>query len=308
MKTIKVLILILTLFIFPSLSYAMPITFESYLNTIDMSSKDTYQTIEIIANFKEKQNFINFSLTPRIEDLVVFLDDKEIECSIKEEIGLSVVNCQFSDYMMNKHFLKIEFNSNYPLIAVGDKLMFKSDYNPIIETKKFIYILKLPVGYIIPEERLITPKPDKIYSDGRRIILSWERKQLNEIFEISVISKSVARTFNFSYVIIVMVILFLSSAVLFYFKKIKKKEISYPALVKHEQIVVNILKKAKGNVLWQKQIQLQTGFSKVKVFRVLKSLEQRGVIKKEPWGNANKIHLVSKEPTKKKKIKNQEEK
>jgi uncharacterized membrane protein len=43
--------------------------------------------------------------------------------------------------------------------------------------------------------------------------------------------------------------------------------------------------------LWQKQIQNSTGFSKAKVSRLVRNLESRGLVKKIPFGNTNKIRL-----------------
>jgi len=43
--------------------------------------------------------------------------------------------------------------------------------------------------------------------------------------------------------------------------------------------------------MWQKQLQLKTGFSKAKLSRVIRNLESRSLVKKIPFGNANKIRL-----------------
>ena len=87
-------------------------------------------------------------------------------------------------------------------------------------------------------------------------------------------------------------------------KKNKKKKIEkniseekektsekYGYLLDTEKKVIEELKKADKNELWQKQIQIATGFSKAKLSRLIRNIEARGLIKKIPMGNTNKIKL-----------------
>jgi uncharacterized membrane protein len=62
-------------------------------------------------------------------------------------------------------------------------------------------------------------------------------------------------------------------------------------LLDTEKKVIEELKKADRNELWQKQIQNLTGFSKAKVSRLIRDLETRGLVKKIIFGNTNKIRL-----------------
>ena len=60
-------------------------------------------------------------------------------------------------------------------------------------------------------------------------------------------------------------------------------------LFEEERAIIEILLE-KGE-LWQKQLVLQTGISKVKLSRKLRNLEAKGLIEKVPYGNTNKIRL-----------------
>jgi uncharacterized membrane protein len=74
--------------------------------------------------------------------------------------------------------------------------------------------------------------------------------------------------------------------------KIKEKESNdYNYLLDTEKKIIDELKKANRNELWQKQIQSSTEFSKAKVSRLIRNLEARGLIIKIPFGNTNKIRL-----------------
>ena len=315
MKKIKSLLFILILLVLPGFISAGPIIFESYLETADMGSKNSmHETIEIFVDFNETQGHLNLSLVPGIENLKGYLDDKEIECKSFTKIGKSDVVCFFDKDISGKHFLKIEFDSSYSLIYLKEnKLMFRSNYNPLVETKNFIFVLKLPLGYIIPQEPgkeksfFVSPEPDNLYSDGQRIILNWQKEQLDEKFEVSVISEQPDEPPNVFEIILVFLLVVIILFLFFYFKKkiktkqkkvkvSKKKkksktEILEEYLVESEKKVINELRNADKKELWQKQLQLKTEFSKAKLSRVIRNLEARNIIQKIPFGNTNKIKL-----------------
>lgn len=316
MNLIKNTAIVLVLFIILT-NFASAIIFESYIETADIKSKkNVHETIEAIININGTQDFINFSSIPGVLNLQVFLDDNSINCDIRAKIGSSEILCPFEKPITGKHFLKIEFDSSYPLIKINqDKLMFRSGYEPLAETKSFIFILKLPLGYIIPEEPgkgksfFISPSPEIIYSDGQRIVLRWEEKPLDEKFEVSVISEELIEPINVSAIILILALILVILFLFFYFRKrikyekqkIKKKksaakkrpktEIIEEHLMESEKKIIDELKNADKKELWQKQLQLKTEFSKAKLSRTIRNLESRNIIQKIPYGNTNKIKL-----------------
>ena len=304
------------LFILNSVLSSSSIIYDSYQETAEIISKEeVHETIEIFFNLNGNQDSLSFFLIPGVSNLQIFLDNQEVKnCEITKNVGKTDVLCAFENPLSGKHFLKIEFDSSYPLISLKEnKLMFKSNYEPLIETKNFIFILKLPLGYIIPEEPgkdksfFISPEEKIIYSDGQRIILRWEKKSLDERFDVSVISEPLKKEFDnlvFLLVPAVVLILFL----IIYFSKSRKKQKEIPKkkpvakrkpqnkmieehLIESEKAVIAELKNADKKELWQKQLQLKTEFSKAKLSRVIRNLEARKIIQKIPYGNTNKIKL-----------------
>jgi len=269
-------------------SAAENISIDSYTQTVELEPGNSFHTIDAIFN----GNDLIFYLPPRAEELKVKIDDKQITCTLNEKKGFSVLNCQLKEG--GKHFIQLNFETTYPLLEIKDRIFYKSEASSPYSISDFIYILKLPVGVIIPSEKdmsfFVSPKPKRVYSDGQRIILLWEKKDVREPFEVSVMMEPLAGAQVSGYWMLAIALLGFLALVGYVIRK-RKKTITYPALIEHEKVIVELLKKEHG-VLWQKQIQIQSKFSKVKVSRVLRSLEQRGVIKKEPWGNTNKIHLV----------------
>ena len=315
-KKAPVFIFLIVLFSLNSLSAYL--VYDSYQETADIISKDNvHETIEIFFDFEQSQDSINFFLVPGISNLKVFLDEKQLEeCKINSMIGKTNIICALENSISGKHFLKAEFDSSYPLIKINNRLMFRSNYEPVFETKNFLFVLKLPKGYVIPEEPdkdksfFISPEEEIIYSDGQRIILRWEKKDLDERFDVSVISELLKKRYDnlvFPLILAVALILFL----IIYFSKSRKKQREIPKkkkvvkkskkelkekiieehLMDNEKAIINELRNADKKELWQKQLQLKTEFSKAKLSRVIRNLEARNIIQKIPFGNTNKIKL-----------------
>ena len=287
------------------------IEFDSYLEIAEIISEKNVQiTREIFVNFKTPQKNINFSLMPRVSNLKVSLDDVELECEAYEKIRKTDVLCFFEESVSGEHFIQIIFDSSYPLIDLkDDQLLFSSNYDSIYTTKDFIFILKLPLGYGISKEKdlsfYINPEADEIYSDGQRIILKWQKEQLDEKFDVSVISEQIIKPSNWLMIFLIFVlIIILLIFFIFFRKKIKQKktkfvkkkkkqksEIIDEHLIESEKIVISELRNADKKELWQKQLKLKTEFSKAKLSRVIKNLEARKIIQKIPFGKTNKIKL-----------------
>jgi hypothetical protein len=294
-----ILILFFIVLVFTSHVHAEEgIIFETYTKSVELEDGNSLHKLEIIFNALDVSRELNLSLTPRVENLELLIDERDKKCVLEEKEGFSFLHCPFPEGIEGKHYLEVSFESKYPVYEVKNQILYKSEYVPLYPTGDFHYFLRLPKGFVIPEEKdvsfFINPKPKSIYSDGQRIILSWQGRDVSSAFELSVLMEPVGGPTLSALRLLGLLILIalLGFGLALFLRKKKKVEVSYPALVEHEQVVVELLKNAEGNVLWQKQIQHKTGFSKVKVSRVIRSLVERGVIRKEPWGNTNKIHLI----------------
>ncbi|MBI2665583.1 hypothetical protein HYX12_03115 [Candidatus Woesearchaeota archaeon] len=72
---------------------------------------------------------------------------------------------------------------------------------------------------------------------------------------------------------------------------LRSKEELTRNLFEEEKLIIEILFNAPQQELWQKQLALKTGLSKVKLSRKVRNLELKGLIEKIPYGNTNKIRL-----------------
>ena len=155
--------------------------------------------------------------------------------------------------------------------------------------------LNLDEGFIINSQEAF-PNNYLLETDGRTISLIWKLENMTagSGFAIFVAIKDTnsSSIWKIILVIVIVLILLVGSWVL-YFKKNKSKstEKFEQHLLDSEKRVIEELKKADRNELWQKQLQLKMDFSKAKLSRVIRNLESRELIRKIPMGNTNKICL-----------------
>jgi uncharacterized membrane protein len=208
---------------------------------------------------------------------------KEIANGIEKEAYVTQEGLEESEegYYFVK---KIVFNESYEKAEVRLNL----DYGIIIHNSE-----AYPLGY-------------DIESDGQTISLIWKIQDIKagDSFPIFVILENVNKSSFWIWIIIILLMAGIISWLLL--KKKKKVVIKTKAkpvknktkiaevekyLLENEKKIISELENESRKELWQKQIQLRTGLSKVKLSRVLKNLESRGLIKKINFGKTNKIIL-----------------
>lgn len=180
------------------------------------------------------------------------------------------------------------------------KLVFSEDFDSA-EIK-----LILDTGIII-ENQEIYPIGYKIESDGKTISIIWDKTNIRsgDNFAMFVSLKDISKDYfwvNWTGGLLILAIIGYFAYLKFRkkikkksarkkLKKVKKEENEYDYLLDTEKKVIEELKKADRNELWQKQIQNATGFSKAKVSRLIRNLEARDLVVKIPFGNTNKVRL-----------------
>jgi len=279
----------------------LPIAFA----TGNVNTSDTIMEMEgakvlvkssLIVFTEEGVGNLTLILTPNADDVKITIDEQKVSCLIQAEFA------RCGNLPKGSHNVSIKYETSYPVAVSGDNTVFRyTDKLPYPSLQQQV-TLQLPVGYIIPRERgkdesfYISPTPKEVYSDGEHIIIDWEQK--GQEMSISVVARKVVGPplawIAISVIAVAVAAGFSTWAVLRERKrpriqKPKKKQTVIPGLMESEQKVVDFIRE-KGEV-WQKQIQLTTGFSKAKVSRVIRNLEARGVVTKTVYGNTNKIGL-----------------
>jgi uncharacterized membrane protein len=144
--------------------------------------------------------------------------------------------------------------------------------------------LTLPEGTLISQKYFIYPKEYSLTTDGRNIILKWINSTDQDVF---VPYEIPTKSSWAMYGLILLIVLILGGS--FYFTKKMKKDRKTLNLYRDEKRIMDYLLNKKE--CWTKEIVKDLGISKVRLSRKLRSLEEKGLIEKEPHGNENRIKL-----------------
>jgi len=265
--------------------------------TIDIQ-KDRVCNAEIIFKFTDEIKKIDFPFTGKIEDLTV----KNGECVIKEDIN-KILHCKPpSPFIVGTITIATKFKWNELVERRGNISFFSMDIPILWNTGEVSVIIKLPDRTLLAEKALlpISPSGYHIGTDGRRILASWSLrdKRPGDVIPIRLYYEPLSPEFileDLVYILIFILIFIVIVGTLFIFKKVSKKsELVLSVLNENERLVVDILRKEKKKKVDQRRIVNLSGFSKAKVSRIIRSLEERGILESERIGRRNKITLKKK--------------
>jgi len=142
----------------------------------------------------------------------------------------------------------------------------------------------------------IFPKASSITTDGQRIIISWERNNLEKNDSISFLVMLKKKP-DYSYIAYILAAVVIILVIYIVLRKPKTKVIVKTRTAKieehlkeDEEQIVKILKSREGQCE-QGTLRVVTGFSKAKLSGLLKELEDRKIIYKEKRGKKNIVFL-----------------
>ncbi|MDP3728462.1 MAG: hypothetical protein Q8R18_03320, partial [bacterium] len=204
-------ILVLLCIFLALLPLSLAYSYDSYHTEVEMEDEQAYVNTEIQGSFASK---LSLSLPLRIEDLSVFVDEKEISCTALEEETNTKLSCSLEQGI---HFVQILYHTNAPLLSLSEgNAAFQ--WNEEISAEEFIFILKLPEQATMIEQQLLVPQPERTYFDGRRTVLVWEEKSFEEDFSTSVLYQEKSSSFPWY----LLILLFLIPLAIYFFKRRKK--------------------------------------------------------------------------------------
>lgn len=261
-------------------------------------SADHIESYDIVVNLVDVSAIVNYNIiTDFSGNLEIMLpeDAKILEASEDYVFEESVLNV-FVDKELNLEYLTREF------VDEADKHYFLTDFPLSHNVMNFSLRVILPEGATLDDPNAVFPKPE-ITTDGVNIILNWEKNDIEAGGSFPVFMAFRVQESNSILVPILVVIAVFILLVLLVLnfrhklkRKLKVKKVNKRApeelhLIESESKVIGVLRK-EGGEMWQKQIQIKTGFSKAKLSRIIRDLEVRKLIKRIPLGNTNKIKLI----------------
>lgn len=246
---------------------------------ISISNRDIIkQDVKLVFDVNETYDNVEFAT-----QLMPLSIQYNGEYSIEEYENLYIINFNKTISPIDN---SIEFSLIYDKMIEGDKV-FRTSFYP--QDMDVTISLRLPRHYVLsPREPSATPKPDSISSDGQHIYLYWEFSDKDQT-DIAVFYQGQESSNG---IIVFSIILLMSSGIMlfYYFKKKTKKDIS-GILSSDEQKIVEELRKG---VAKQKEIARNLDFSKSKMSKVVRKLEEKELIEKKPFFKTNTLKLSRK--------------
>ena len=225
-------------------------------------------------------------------------------CTLAEEAGKSRIACTMSGMTEAKNLLTLTFYTAEGAGALQGRYNFSADYGISLPIEEAFVLIKIPRSSVLSEEpanQSYMPADGKILSDGKNIMVYWQRENLTATdgmrFSVSYAIAGMSAGFSNLFVVSIAGIVIISMiAVAVYVRRgdgIGKitAEVVTSVLNSDEKRVVDILAR-HGGKSGQKIIVRESDFSKAKVSRLVKNLKERGVVNIEPIsGRENRIIL-----------------
>lgn len=222
-------------------------------------------------------------------------------CDALQKAWGTLIKCDFSQVTEGGRALNIKFATSDTVNPVENKLFFSSNIKTPQDVDRMFLKIILNKGYVLIEEpeeptTLVPYSPnDGIQgSDGRRIFIEWERNGVKrgEGIDASVTYESISPPVagNQNMVFLLIGVLILVIVILVGIRGRGKQGVEMSVLKEDEKKVMEIIK-GRGGMCKQRVVVRETDFSKAKVSRLVKDLEERGLITTEKEGRTKKIYI-----------------
>jgi uncharacterized membrane protein len=298
----KKIILLLAFVLLAGGVYAQEITSYSVDTSIEDVVVHETITLTLLNTHEEGLTDFTYPFSGRLYNLVVTdSSGRTLRYSSDFKGGKTYVTTYFENPLLGgeNYTIFYKFDLQGQITKMENTYILTETHSLLANVKNFALTIALPEGFGLVE---VSPGPNKIVSDGRRHILSW---QLNEPipigfrgFKVIVLYEKlvppwwVGKEKHIYGAMVVIVFSLLGGIAYLRVRSKEKVESKIEVLKEDEQEIMKLIIENDG--IDQRDIQRETGFSKAKVSKILSELERRGIIRKEPYGRRNKIFLTKK--------------
>ena len=232
--------------------------------------------------------------------------ESPVRCDQTEKSWGVQIDCDTSGVAGESFSINVKYSIEGRVEAFDGKYIFRDSVKSPAQTQNMILMVKVPEGMGLINkagesvyEQPFLPSTGFVATDGRRPIVTWEKGNVvagdgidaSIAFEkIGFVAYDERATILFAALIVL--VLGVSAFYFFYWRKKTSVKVVMPILKHDEKSVMESLIKHGGKGVNQKIITGESGYSKAKVSKVLKSLQERGVLRLERIGRKNKVHIV----------------
>lgn len=143
--------------------------------------------------------------------------------------------------------------------------------------------MSLPEGHFLMGDPAVYPSPERISTDGKRITLEWT---FEERASVVVFYGTDRISYTWIFILIIVILVCLVFFMLFFAKKSRKK--IEDILSEDEKLILNQIR--RGNAK-QKDISKNLGFSKSKMSKVVRKLEEKNLVERIPHFKTNILKI-----------------
>ncbi len=249
-------------------------------------------------------------------DLVVSVNRNDV---VVEDFRILLDLDEFSDsfeFLVASRPLSVVFDGDYELLDMEEyyiirfykdispgvnELSFGLIYDDLVDRTRSGRVLRLrllfpgvedlnvrvflPEGFRISSDPSVSPNPSSVSSDGRRIFLDWK---LGDVEEATIFLFYEGDEDNFFWLILLLVFVLAGTITGFVLYKRKSWESVRGVLSKDENLVLDMISR---NVSKQKDIARNLGFSKSKMSKVVRKLEEKGLVERIPHFKTNILKI-----------------
>ncbi|MBI4017718.1 MAG: hypothetical protein HY366_02125 [Candidatus Aenigmarchaeota archaeon] len=282
------------------------------------------QTVRATFVPEETLTRIAIGLADSPENVQATLDGQIIETNIQTSGDGYFILAQSPQIIERgvPHELVLTFKSNPPEERTSRGTIYSNAFTPGIRMERYSLTVSLPPGAVIAFENeapLISPTA-ALTTDGQRIKLTWERSlNADEPFTAIVIYKE--KTLALAPLLLALAAVAYVAYSHGYLKKplrsilkgraephaktkspaVRRKKTEHKPLLNDvrdtltpdENRIVDVVMRFNGRAL-QSDVVRDTGWSKSKVSKVLRGLEVKGVLVKQPYGKTNILKISEK--------------
>ncbi len=250
--------------------------------------------IKLTMTFEQPVAQLQLAIFGAVSNVVGSSNSGPVNCVV-ETGGVNVINCRMN-LTWDKRTLDLRFDTSDFVKSLDTKKLFSLDLSLNQHISQSSAIVKLPEGYALTNTSAVSaiyPPTDSILSDGRRIIVNWNLENIttDQSFKLQVLYEPVQEQSIMVFIFIIVLALMFGVLGFFLYRRVKKpKDVILSVLDDFERRVIETITNAGGE-LNQRKVVIETNLSKAKVSRVVKRLQERGLIEVKRLGRTNKLKL-----------------
>jgi len=283
-------IALLSFFVIVLFSAAVLAQLQYSVNTVLNEKGRSF--VKLMITFPGPEETFNFTIKGNVENFNASSNAGPVSCELKNGL-ITPVHCSLN-LTENKRTVYIDYETS-SFVKISDRYFFDGDFSLNREIGTIAVSITLPEGMTPAKdiEGIFPSNATMIWNpQGGKVNLIWSLNDIpaDRILRFQILYEKLQTSGFQLWYIVFPVIAIVTIIIVILIKKMrgKSKEIVLSVLDEFERKVMDSIIASGGTVNQRKVVQ-ETNLSKAKVSRVVKSLEERGLIEVERLGRTNKL-------------------